>query len=241
MYYRFGGRVRYSETDNTGRLSLEGILNYFQDCSIFQSEDLGRGIRYLKEKELAWVLSYWQIDVKRYPNVCEEIEIGTIPYDIKGFLGYRNFMLKTAAGEELACANTMWTLLDTAKGMPKKVPEEIVSSYPMEERYPMEYMPRKIDIPADMMACGHVEVKLHHLDTNMHVNNGQYVRIAKDTLMAERERSVVRLRVEYKKSAVLGNVICPYAAWDGADRYVVSLCDENAVPYAIVELTYATE
>lgn len=239
MYYRFGGRVRYSETDNTGKLSLEGILNYFQDCSIFQSEDLGRGIRYLKEKELVWVLTYWQIDVKRYPNVCEEIEIGTIPYDIKGFLGYRNFMLKTGAGEELACANTMWTLLDTAKGMPKRVPEEIINSYPMEERYPMYYMPRKIELPADVKACEPVEVKLHHLDTNMHVNNGQYVRIAKDTLSTE--RPVARLRAEYKKSAVLGNVIYPYAAWDGADRYVVSLCDENKAPYAIVELTYATE
>ncbi len=234
--YQFEGRVRYSETDNMGNLSLEGILDYFQDCSTFQSEDLGRGIEYLKENQLAWVLSYWQIDVKRYPKLCEEILIGTIPYEIKGFLGYRNFMLRTKDGEELACANTMWTLLDTGRGMPKKASEEIINSYPTEDRYPMEYVPRKIELLADMQRCECVEVRRHHLDTNMHVNNGQYVRIAKDTV--EVERPITRLRAEYKKSAVLGDIIYPYAAWDGDDRYVVSLCDADEKPYAIIELTY---
>ena len=236
VMYCFESRVRYSETDNTGCLSLEGILDYFQDCSTFQSEDLGVGIQYLKEKKIAWVLSYWQIDVRRYPKLGEEIEIGTLPYEIKGFLGYRNFVLRTKHGEELACANTIWTLLDIQRGMPQKASEEIKSSYPMAERYPMDYAPRKIELPQGMQRCESIEVRQHHLDTNMHVNNGQYVRMAKDTVM--QERPIRRLRAEYKNSAVLGDMICPYAAWDGTDRYVVSLCGADEKPYAIVELTY---
>ena len=39
MIYSFDGRVRYSETGENGLLTLPGILNYFQDCSTFQSED----------------------------------------------------------------------------------------------------------------------------------------------------------------------------------------------------------
>ena len=148
--YQFESRVRYSETDNRGRLSLEGILDYFQDCSTFQSEDLGVGIEYLKEQKIAWVLSYWQIDVKRYPKLGENMIVGTIPYEIRGFLGYRNFVLQTKDGEELACANTIWTLLDTEKGMPKKAAEELVGKYPMTQRYLMEYAPRKIDLPENM-------------------------------------------------------------------------------------------
>lgn len=234
--YQFESRVRYSETDNRGRLSLEGILDYFQDCSTFQSEDLGVGIEYLKEQKIAWVLSYWQIDVKRYPKLGENMIVGTIPYEIRGFLGYRNFVLQTKDGEELACANTIWTLLDTEKGMPKKVSEELASRYPMTQRYLMEYAPRKIDLPKNMEKCEGIEVRQHHLDTNMHVNNGQYVRMAKDTVI--QERPIGRLRVEYKKSAVLGDVIYPYAAWDGENRYVVSLCGADDKPYAVVELIY---
>lgn len=234
--YQFENRVRYSETDSRGRLSLEGILDYFQDCSTFQSEDLGIGIEYLKEQKIVWVLSYWQIDVKRYPRLGENIIIGTIPYEIRGFLGYRNFVLQTKAGEELACANTIWTLLDTEKGMPRKVPEELAGRYQVEQRYLMEYAPRKIDLPEKMEKFAGIEVRQHHLDTNMHVNNGQYVRIAKDTVI--QDRPIGRLRVEYKKSAVLGDMIYPYAAWDGEKRYVVSLCDADDKPYAVVEMIY---
>ena len=44
MPYSFEGRVRYSETGENGFLTLPGILNYFQDCSTFQSEEVGLGI-----------------------------------------------------------------------------------------------------------------------------------------------------------------------------------------------------
>ena len=33
--YDFTSRVRYSETDADAKLSLTGIMNYFQDCSTF--------------------------------------------------------------------------------------------------------------------------------------------------------------------------------------------------------------
>ena len=35
--YTFDSRVRYSETDEEGRLTVTGIINYMQDCSTFQS------------------------------------------------------------------------------------------------------------------------------------------------------------------------------------------------------------
>lgn len=39
--YTTEGRIRFSEVDHTRRITLPGIVNYFQDCSTFQSEDLG--------------------------------------------------------------------------------------------------------------------------------------------------------------------------------------------------------
>ena len=42
--YTFDSRVRYSETDVNGTLSVTAAVNYFQDCSTFQSEDLGVGV-----------------------------------------------------------------------------------------------------------------------------------------------------------------------------------------------------
>ena len=77
--YTFGSRIRYSETDEYGKLTLTGIMNYLQDCSTFQSEDIGLGISYLTEHHQAWWLSSWQIVIDRYPALGEEVVIGTWP------------------------------------------------------------------------------------------------------------------------------------------------------------------
>ena len=99
--YKFESRIRYSETDNQGKLALCSLLDYFQDCSTFQSEDLGLGLQYMKDRDMVWVLSAWQIVVERYPVLCEEVEIGTLPYEFRGFLGSRNFCMLTKQGEYL--------------------------------------------------------------------------------------------------------------------------------------------
>ena len=47
--------------------------------------------------------------------------------------------------------------------------------------------------------------------------------------------SVHQLRVDYKKSAVLGDMIFPKVS-EEAERTVVELCDEAGKPYAVVEM-----
>ena len=46
---------------------------------------------------------------------------------------------------------------------------------------------------------------------------------------------VRQLRVDYKKSAVLGDVICPRVSEEDG-RIVTELCDGNGKPYAVVEI-----
>lgn len=234
--YTFESRIRYSETGTDGKLTLESLLDYFQDCSIFHSEEIGLGIKYLEEKNLAWVLSSWQIVIERYPNVCENVVIGTAPYDFKGFVGYRNFWMDTESGERLAYANSIWSLMDTVKMVPAKPPVEMTEGYVLSEKLQMDYAPRKIAVPLDKKEQEKIEVRPHHLDTNGHVNNGQYVRIAMDYI--PKDFHIRQLRAEYKKQAVLGDMIIPLAAVN-EDRtiYTVSLNTENGTPYSIIELT----
>lgn len=57
MIYTFDSRVRYSEVDHQGTLTLPAMMNYLQDCSTFQSEDIGVGLSALRERKRAWLLS----------------------------------------------------------------------------------------------------------------------------------------------------------------------------------------
>ena len=132
--YSYQSRIRYSELDETGHLKIESLLDYFQDCSTFHSEDLGLGVEYLKERHMVWVMSSWQIVVERYPKLGEVVTIGTAPYDFKGFIGYRNFLMTDQDGNRLACANSIWSLLDTESFKPIKPSDEMMKAYTLENK-----------------------------------------------------------------------------------------------------------
>lgn len=233
--YTFQSRIRYSEVGMDGNLTLESLLDYFQDCSIFHSEDLGLGIEYLKEHHAAWVLSAWQIVVDRYPHLNEQVVAGTVPYDFKGFMGSRNFWLDTQAGERLAYANSIWSLIDTEKGIPIKPTQDMLEGYVFAKKLDMNYAPRKIAIPKQVSMQEEIVVRPHHLDTNGHVNNGQYVRMAMDYVPEDFQ--ICQLRAEYKKQAVLNDRILPAVAADKeAGCYTICLNGEDGKPYSIIEL-----
>lgn len=231
--FSFESRVRYSETDEEGKLSLSALMNYLQDCSTFQSESLGVGVAYLQNCHRAWLLSSWQIVIDRYPKLCEKIRIGTHPYDFTGGLGWRNFMILDEQGDYLVKANSVWLYLDTESGRPVRPDEKEMALYGSEERLPMEYAPRKLVMPKDLCEKEPIPVRPHHLDTNHHVNNVQYVEIARELLPAD---LVVReLRVEYRSQARLGDVLYPGVGYrDG--WYYVGLNNEKGRCYAAVAL-----
>lgn len=233
--YTFESRVRYSEVGEDCNMTIASLLDYFQDCSTFHSEDIGLGLAYYRQRGEAWVLSAWQICVNRYPHLCENIVIGTAPYDFKGFIGYRNFEMKTREGEVLAYANSIWSLMNMEKMLPARVEPETVERYGTYEKYPMEYAPRKIRMPEGGVPCESFTVRAQHLDTNHHVNNGQYVKMAMNFM--PKDIRARQLRVEYKSQARLGDEIYPVLAQEETEgRYTVSLNDDTNKPYCIVEL-----
>jgi len=226
--YSFSSRIRYSECDSGGKLTLASLLNYFQDCSTFQSEDLRLGFEYLSERHLVWVLAFWQIVVLRRPGICEEVEIGTFPYEFKKCIGVRNFFMRTKEGEYLAKANSVWGLLNTETMKPTLPSADMLRGYRLESRLEMDYSPRKIKMPDELVREEPIVVKKHHLDTNLHVNNGQYIDMALEFL--PEDFVVGQLRAEYKKQAWLGDVLYPYTA-KAAGAYSIALRDENGEPY----------
>lgn len=230
--YILDGRVRYSEVDSEQRMTVPALLNYFQDCCIFQSEDMGLGVDYLKEEQKAWMLNSWQVHLNHMPKLGEQIRVKTWPYDFKGFFGYRNFVLEDQSGEICAYADTAWIFMDVAAGRPIRVTEEMLKAYAPEPKMDMPDMERKLSMPEPLLQQPAILVTKSHIDTNHHVNNEQYVDMAQQYLPDGKEIS--KLRAEYKKAAVLDDVI--YPAVNGTDDVVsVSLADETGKPYALVQ------
>ncbi|MDO4188905.1 MAG: thioesterase [Lachnospiraceae bacterium] len=230
MIYTFDSRIRFSEVDDKGFLKFDSFINYFQDCTTFQSEDLGIGIEHLRKKHRVWVISSWQIDILRYPRLLENITIGTFAYDFKSFLGYRNFFIKDEQGEYVAKASSIWAFLNTDTGRPEKADPDDMALYGSEERLDMDYKSRRIVIPDNLKKLDPIEVKPYHLDVNNHVNNGQYINMAFECL--SEKKMPEHIRVEYRNQARLHDIIHPYT-----DGTIVDLRSNDDTSYCVIELT----
>lgn len=231
--YTFESKVRYSEIDHRGTMTLPALINYFQDCSTFQSESLGYGVKAAKEHKKAWILSYWQVVAERYPELGEEITVGTFATDFKGLFGERNFLMTDEEGKRLACANSLWVYMDMERGRPIVPSKEEIEAYGTEPKLDMDYEGRKIKPAAEYGDRPSFPVRKYHIDTNEHVNNCQYVQFAMELL--PKDQIVHQVRVSYKKSAVLGDIIYPKYAKEDA-RTVIELCDEKGTSYATIEV-----
>ncbi len=235
--YSYKSRIRFSECDDNALLTLVGLLNYFQDCSTFQSEDLGVGLDVLHDRGTLWVINSWQIDIIRLPKLSEEVTIWTRPYDCRGFFGKRNFYMKDSEDRFLAKADSLWTYISMKNGKPTRIEGDIIKAYGHMPRIDMEYTDRKVRVPKnkdEAVRADDLIVTEYMLDANHHVNNGKYVEIAAGYIPEGTYTD--RIRVEYRKQAFLGDAICPYIfKKDGA--VIVKLADRDGVPYSVVEFS----
>ena len=230
--YRMKGRIRYSECGPDNKLTLSSLINYFQDCTSENSQLLGVGVEYMKERQKAWVVVTWQIEVERYPACSEEIVVETWATGFRGIMGPRDFCMKTAEGEILAKATSLWVFVDANTGKPAKPEPRDLEPYTVGQPQEMEPVAKRIQVPEEMILVDTFPVRKYHIDTNNHVNNVQYIRMAEGVLP---EGYVVeRIRVEYKNSAVLGDDIVMQCA-NEEGRIVVKLLDKEDKVFVIVE------
>ena len=176
--YTFDSRIRYSETDETGALSLLGVINYMQDCSTFQSEDIGLGVEYLEKKKRAWLLSSWRIVIDRYPVLGERIKIGTWATSSKGIYGYRDFVLMDQEGNYLVKAESVWFFCDTEKMIPVRVMPEDVEAYGEGKALDLGKAPRKIAVPENYEEETPVTIAVHHLSLEIPEMDGNGITIS---------------------------------------------------------------
>lgn len=224
----------YSVMDASLHMTVPAILDCFQDAAIFEAENGRITMEYLYNRHIVWVLSSWQIVIDRRPGLNERIKIATSPYDFKGFLGYRNFTLTGGEDDVIVRAASIWTLVDTEKHCPAKLTPEMQDAYEMAPKLAMEYAPRKIVLLGDGEEQEHFKVRKYQIDSNQHMNNVEYVRLAMETIPDEAK--IRELRVEYRKAALFGDEVTVIVT-KAEDKYQVILRDTEGGIYAVVEFT----
>ena len=240
--YEIESRVRYSECDEAGNLSVHALINYLQDCSTFHSEDIGRGVAYMGERHLAWLIAAWQIEIERLPRFCETIRVGTWCHTMSRTLASRNFQVCDADGTRLVRADSLWFVYDFELGRPVRIGDDqrvyLTDIPPLD----MPATKRHMRVRGDFREAPAVQVSELHLDTNRHVNNAQYLAMAMGALTTTTDGTALpdttqlrRICIQYQRQARLGDTICPRVYLQGSAS-IVDLCNPDGESFATVEL-----
>ena len=236
MKYSFKSRIRYSETDEHTRLTFPAMMDYFQDTSTFHGEDNGLPLTMLYSKNLAWVLSGWQVRIFKTVGLNDIATFTTWAYSFRGSIGLRNYTLTDESGTLCALADTQYVLMDIEKQLPERIPQFLADGYTIEPDSHMDtHMSRKIRIIIEEEALEPVPVREYMIDTNNHVNNSQYIKTAISLIPNDLKFNC--FRAEYKMQARLGNTLYPYRS--SLDNGVqIKFYNETHELYFIAEWTY---
>ena len=240
--YTLESRVRYSECDEHGNLALVSLINYLQDCTTFHSEEIARGVDYMKQRGIAWLIAAWQIEIRRLPRFCEQIRVSTWCHTMARTLATRNFVISDLEGHELVRADSLWFVFDFAAKRPIRVPNDQLVYLSDEEPLDMPPTKRRLPVEGEGHPTSPIVVSEVHLDTNGHVNNAQYLNMAVSALseLAGDEgirttADIGRICVQYKRQARAGDTIVPSVHGQAGHRTIV-LGDDTQDPFAVVRL-----
>ena len=231
--YTIRHRVAASDVgaDRQMKIGTMGLL--MQDCSTFQFESDKAFASYLLEHRLGVFMASRQLDILRRPGYGEEIVISTWVHGCKGFYGLRNTVIRDAAGQLCVACFCVGAFVKRETGRPCVVPESAYAGMIRHAPLEMEYLPRKIVLPAELR-FGELKrdcVEPGYLDANGHLNAGRSLDMAAACI----EFPVRRVRVEYKAQGLPGAGLSvqradasPAHAWVrlcGAAGEVLSVCE----------------
>jgi medium-chain acyl-[acyl-carrier-protein] hydrolase len=200
--------IHYYEIDYKKRLHMTSLIDFLGDIATTQSENLGIGIEFLKENNLAWVIYKWDIKVNRYPTLGEKITIKTTPLAYKKFYANRKFDIYDGTGELIAEASSLWLLINTERKRPVRITEAMGASYGMTEESYVDTFTSLEKVNKIDYECIFT-VRYSDIDTNKHVNNAKYVGWAIESIPVDIiiNHELKEIKVTYEKETTYGDTI----------------------------------
>lgn len=220
------GRVRYSETDVSGRLSMSGLLRLLQDLNYLAVEDAGRGIAYQAAHRAAWYLLSWDVVLTAPPALSAPYRFTSAFYQRVGALARKYMTLESPEGALLAAADTRWGFVDTVTGAPIPCPADYFGAEPLGAPPPQDLsLGGRIRAAAAGEPLPPLTVGGALIDENHHANN---VRLTEEAMrLAGADVGCIRLRAEFLRQTRRGARLTPVCTVTDETRYLTLLAEDG--------------
>ncbi len=158
----------------------------------------------LKAEGKIWVIAWTQIHISRLPTLGEQVILRIWPGRMKAMMQVRKYAFYTADGDPLACASSLFVMMDAnTRGF--AAPSEILKYLPVVE-IPGEpdLPPMRLEFPAELSKTLFRTVAIEEIDLNGHLNNTHYLDWADPLLDGRMPASIW---VQYVKELMEGQEV----------------------------------
>ena len=171
--------ISNNDVDYRFNLKPANIFRYFQDMALLATQEKGVDSISLAKRDIDWVITRMDVEIKRLPRCNEKITIVTYPGKDMAMLYPRYFFIKDESGEIIVKSSSIWALIN-AKERKVIVDRDVIS------KLPPEHLDDELPLPVKITASENksfIESRTIHygdLDFNCHMNNVRYVELLMD-------------------------------------------------------------
>jgi len=199
MAYKKNYFVNYHNIAPNQKLDYISIFEFLEDIAISHCDDLNIGLDFLYQRNLAWFVRKWQVEILELPKYRDYLQVVTNPYALYNFYGYRKFDINHN-NKAIITADSEWIFFNTKDKKPITIPESIEKRFNSKQNKikffnlnPLdnfdkifEYRPMNFD-----------------LDTNYHINNKSYLKYFLNSLELDflNNHTLKNIKIIYRKEA----------------------------------------
>jgi len=237
LVYQEKKRVACYESDSTEKMLPTTAMNYFQEASTNQGNQLGLGGDYLKANNLAWFLVKYMIRFNDYPRYQDEVTITTRATGMDKFCATRRFTIEDASGAESVIADTQWLLINRDTEKMERIDEhpEMDAYQCFEKGQPIFKKIAKIN-QIDLEKS--FSVRFLDIDFNKHVNHVKYLAWAIEVLPLEvvKTKQLSEAKMVYKAQCFYGDQIRALGEQLEENHYRIEIVNQDNTVLCQLEL-----
>ncbi len=137
-------RVRFDECGPDGMARSASLLRYAQDVAWIHSEALGFSREWYDAKGLAWVVRAAELAVVAPIPSGVTVQVSTAVVGFRRVWSRRRTEARFEDGTPAFWAHTDFVMLDLARGMPGRVPEDFPAAFAVP---PGSFEPGRVSLP----------------------------------------------------------------------------------------------
>jgi acyl-ACP thioesterase len=171
--------VAFTDVDQSDRLKLSAMCDYFQEAAINHAENLGVGREAMAQTGEVWIVSRLSVLIERRPKYRETITVRSWPRGADRLFAIRDYDILDGYGKPMIRGRSAWLIVDIKKRRPLR-PQEKVSKLPLNAG--LDALPSLANIGRreGLERIGERTSFYSDLDYNGHVNNSRYVQWIQD-------------------------------------------------------------